>query len=222
MSKELIMSKVAMIMSDSFILIEEFNNAEIDKNLGWLSPPKEWKLNYKGSNLIIKTDMQTDFWQKTHYGFQADNGHFLYYEVNGDFRLTTKVKSKPENRYDQAGLMVRFSSDTWLKTSVEFIPDGNSKLGVVVTNQGYSDWSSQEFLEDQISLFYRITRRENNYYVDYSLDGISWSQIRMTHLVAKTDNIKVGIYACSPQGEGYEAEFDFIKIENINNDTKVY
>ncbi|WP_251028015.1 DUF1349 domain-containing protein [Bacillus sp. ISL-77] len=65
---------------------------------------------------------------------QADNGHFLYYEVNGDFRLTTKVKSKPQNRYDQAGLMVRLSSDTWLKTSVEYIPDGNSKLGVVVTN----------------------------------------------------------------------------------------
>lgn len=209
-------------MSDSIILIEEFNNAGIDKNLGWLSPPKEWKLNYKGSNLIIKTDKQTDFWQKTHYGFQADNGHFLYYEVNGDFRLTTKVKSKPENRYDQAGLMVRFSSDTWLKTSVEYIPDGNSKLGVVVTNQGYSDWSSQAFLEYQISLFYRITRRENNYYVDYSLNGISWSQIRMTHLVEETENIKVGIYACSPQGGGYEAEFDFIKIENINNDTKVY
>jgi uncharacterized protein len=36
------------------------------------------------------------------------------------------------------------------------------------------------------------------------------------------DNLKVGIYACSPQGEGYEAEFDFIKIEAINSETKVY
>jgi regulation of enolase protein 1 (concanavalin A-like superfamily) len=211
---------VATIMNDSIILIEEFDNTELEKKLKWFSPPKEW--NCESSNLIIKTDKQTDFWQKTHYGFQADNGHFLYYEVNGDFRLTTQVKSKPLNRYDQAGLMVRFSSDTWLKTSVEYIPDGHSKLGVVVTNQGYSDWSSQEFLEDQNLLFYRITRRENNYYVDYSIDGISWRQIRMTHLLEETDSIKVGIYACSPQGEGYEAEFDFIKIENINNGTKVY
>ncbi len=96
----------------------------------------------------------------------------MYYEVNGDFRLTTKVNSEPVNRYDQAGLMVRFSSNSWLKTSVEYIPDGHSKLGVVVTNQGYSDWSSQEFLEEQNSLYYRITRREDNYYVDYSLDGL--------------------------------------------------
>lgn len=47
----------------------------------------------------------------------------------------------------EAGLMVRFSKDTWLKTSVEYIPDDNSKLGVVVTKNGYSDWSSQDFWE---------------------------------------------------------------------------
>jgi uncharacterized protein len=209
-------------MSEKIILIEEFNTTKIDDNLRWFSPPKEWKLNSEGSSLVIKTEKQTDFWQKTHYGFQADNGHFLYYEVNEDFRVTTKVKSKPKNRYDQAGLMVRYTSDTWVKTSVEYIPDGTSKLGVVVTNQGYSDWSSQEFLEDQSSLFYRITRKENNFYVDYSLDELSWRQIRMTHLVGETDTIKVGIYTCSPQGEGYEAEFDFIKIEKISQDTKVY
>ncbi|MEH6943868.1 DUF1349 domain-containing protein [Bacillus sp. JJ722] len=209
-------------MNDSIILIEDFNNAKIDKNLKWFSPPKEWKINSKSSTINIKTENQTDFWQKTHYDFQADNGHFLYYEVNGDFRLTTKVKSKPKNRYDQSGLMVRFSSKTWLKTSIEYIPDANNKLGVVVTNQGYSDWSSQDISEDQATLFYRITRRKNNYYVDFSIDGFSWRQIRMTHLFEENDNLQVGIYACSPQGEGYEAEFDFIKIETISSDTKVY
>ncbi|WP_255286940.1 DUF1349 domain-containing protein [Bacillus toyonensis] len=123
---------------------------------------------------------------------------------------------------DQAGLMVRFSKDTWLKTSVEYIPDDNSKLGVVVTKNGYSDWSSQEFLGDLKSLYYRITRRDNNYYVDYSIDGVLWKQIRMTHLFEKKDYMKVGIYACSPQGGGYEAEFEFIKIEKIDDNTKVY
>lgn len=209
-------------MTNRNILIEEFNNTELDKNLKWFSPPEKWEVNYKKKNLLIKTDKETDFWQKTHYEFQADNGHFLYYELTGDFRLITKVKSKPKNKYDQAGLMVRFSKDNWLKTSVEYIPNGNSKLGVVVTNNGYSDWSSQEFLENMNSLFYRITRRESNYYVDYSLDGNEWKQIRMAHLFEEKDCIKVGIYACSPQGEDYEAEFDFIKIEKIDNNTKIY
>jgi hypothetical protein len=43
----------------------------------------------------------------------------------------------------------------------------------------------------------------------------------MAHLFEEKDYIKVGIYACSPQGEDYEAEFDFIKIENVNNN-KLY
>ncbi|RKF52812.1 hypothetical protein BCY92_07280 [Bacillus wiedmannii] len=209
-------------MYNQYRLIEEFNNAEFNKSLKWFSPPKDWEVNRNKSKLIIKPDKETDFWQKTHYEFQVDNGHFLYYELNGDFRLITKVNSKPVNRYDQAGLMVRFSKDTWLKTSVEYIPDDNSKLGVVVTKNGYSDWSSQEFLEDLNSLYYRITKKGNNYYVDYSIDGVSWKQIRMTHLFEEKDYMKVGIYTCSPQGEGYEAEFEFIRIENVDDNTKVY
>ncbi|KWW22048.1 hypothetical protein AS888_04690 [Peribacillus simplex] len=205
------------------ILMEEFNHASgFGTKLTWHSEPKAWSINAEDSVLVIKTDNQTDFWQKTHYGFQADNGHFLYLEVNGDFRLTTKVKSNPVNRYDQAGLMVRFSSETWLKTSVEYIPDGQSKLGVVATNQGYSDWSSQDISEDGAPLFYRITRKDNDFYVDYSLDGTSWSQIRMTHLVEEASKMKVGLYACSPQGIGYEAAFDFMKVEKIDKETKVY
>ena len=98
--------------------------------------------------------------------------------------MITKVKSKPANRYDQAGLMVRFSKDTWLKTSVEYIPDDNSKLGVVVTKNGYSDWSSQEFWRFKFSLLSH-NKKGNNYYVDYSLDGDLWKQIRMVHLLKK-------------------------------------
>jgi len=209
-------------MGENSILIENFDQKEVNKNLKWFSIPKEWHLNYENKTFVLKADANTDFWQKTHYDFQVDNGHFLYYEVSGDFRITTKVKSKPLNRYDQAGLMVRFSSRAWLKTSVEYIPDGKNKLGVVVTNHGYSDWSSQEFSSGETTLFYRITRRGNYYYVDYSLDASSWNQIRMTYLEEETEQMKVGIYACSPQGEGYIAEFDFINIERIDSKTEVY
>lgn len=209
-------------MSDTIILMEKFNNEEIDKSLRWFSEPNDWKLNTQKSQLTIKPDKQTDFWQKTHYGFQVDNGHFLYDQVEGDFRLTTKVKSKPMHRYDQAGLMVRVSSDSWIKTSLEFIPDGKSKLGAVVTNAGYSDWSSQEIDEVPDSLYFRISKKEITYYVDFSLDGTNWSQIRMSHLFTKSDSMNVGIYACSPKESGYEVNFDFIKIERIKKDTEVY
>lgn len=209
-------------MSSQILLLEEFNQTDINKELQWLSPPQHWNHDPECATFTLRTDKQTDFWQKTHYGFEADNGHFLYYKANEDFRLTTKVHSKPKNRYDQAGLMVRFSKDTWLKTSVEYIPGRKSKLGVVVTKQGYSDWSSQAFPQENFSLLYRITKRKTNFYVDYSMDGTSWTQIRMAHLPEETDNIQAGIYACSPQGEGYEAVFEWIQLEKVFDHMTVY
>ncbi|MCM3789900.1 DUF1349 domain-containing protein [Domibacillus indicus] len=208
-------------MDSLMILLEEFNHKDINKGLKWFSPPQHWNHDSECATFMIRTDKQTDFWQKTHYGFEADNGHFLYYDVNEDFRLTTKVHSKPKNRYDQAGLMVRYSKDTWIKTSVEYIPGGKSKLGAVVTKHGYSDWSSQAFSQEDFSLYYRITKKESDFYVEYSVDGDVWTQIRMTHLPEAT-HVQAGIYACSPQGEGYEAAFDFIKIEKVHDQTTVY
>ncbi|MGG1721899.1 DUF1349 domain-containing protein, partial [Bacillus wiedmannii] len=62
-------------MCNRYRLIEEFNNVEFDKSLKWFSPPKDWEINRNKSKLIIKPDKETDFWQKTHYEFQVDNGH---------------------------------------------------------------------------------------------------------------------------------------------------
>lgn len=116
--------------------------------------------------------------------------------------------------------MVRFSKDTWLKSSIEYIPEGNNKLGAVVTNNGYSDWSTQEIEKVHNPLFFRITRIKSNYYVDHSLNGSVWKQIRIAHLFEEQEKpILVGVYACSPQGDGYEAHFEFIKIETMTGDS---
>lgn len=206
-------------MSNSNRLHENFSNEQLNNNLKWYSPPREWEINKETARLIVRTAKETDYWQKTHYGFEVDNGHFLYMELEGNFRLTTKVYSYPVHRYDQAGLMVRYSPDTWLKTSVEYIPNASNKLGAVVTNHGYSDWSTQEVDNGEAPLYFRISRIGNDFYVDYSLDGFAWKQLRMTHLFEQESKpIQVGIYACSPQGEGYEAHFDYITIEELSDD----
>ncbi|UOY92545.1 DUF1349 domain-containing protein [Ectobacillus sp. JY-23] len=203
------------------ILFEDFKS-HMDVRLRWFSPPKAYRI--ESNTLIIETEKGSDFWQKTHYGFEADNGHFLHCELRGNFRLTTKVRPKPLHRYDQVGVMVRFSTDTWIKASVEYIPAAPNKLGAVVTNHGYSDWSTQEMQDDTAELYFRISRIENDFYVDYSEDGEVWKQLRMAYLFADADKpILAGVYACSPQEEGYEAHVSFIQIEELSGDrTKVY
>ncbi|YCA12888.1 DUF1349 domain-containing protein [Bacillus sp. AK128] len=206
-------------MSTNIILSEQFENNRLDNKLVWQCEPKEWFIDRSTSQLVIKTDENTDYWQKTHYNFEADNGHFLYTETNKNFRITTKVKTLPKSKYDQAGLMIRISKDVWMKTSLEYIPNGKSKLGAVVTNHGYSDWSTQYIDYEYEHLYFRISRIGQNGYVDYSLNGEAWNQIRIAHLDIPGDSeIKVGLYACSPQGSNQEARFDYIDIEQISND----
>ncbi|SEN99089.1 hypothetical protein SAMN04488134_10349 [Amphibacillus marinus] len=209
-------------MAEQIMLYEDFSKQELDDRLKWFSAPKRWQLNQTEGQLVIYPAAQTDFWQKTHYGFEVDNGHFLYYETNQDFRLTTKLSGEPVNRYDQAGLMVRYSADNWIKTSVEFIPDQPNKLGAVVTRAGYSDWSSQADTGTATYQYFRITKQNTNYYIDYSRDGQNWQQIRMAYLPANKQSAMIGVYACSPQGQGYQACFDFLKIEQVDQATIVY
>ena len=191
-------------------LIETFQGEQFNEKLYWHHEPTNWHL--KDEQLQISPDAETDFWQKTHYGFQVDNGHFLFTEVGGDFALETQVRCAFKNQYDQAGLMVRVSEDCWIKASVEFEPDEPNKLGAVVTNHGYSDWSTQDVPDSFTDFKLRLTREGSTYKVQYyQAASNEWIQIRMFHLFDKPI-VKAGIYCCSPKRESFVVNFDYMKI----------
>lgn len=138
---------------------ERFAQPALNGALAWFCEPKSWSIDRALGCLCIVTDAKTDYWQRTHYGFQNDNGHFLFANVEGDFVMTTCVTSRPVHQYDQAGLMVRLSDACWIKTSAEFEPHEPNRLGAVVTNAGYSDWSTQPLGHDVRTVVPRAYRR---------------------------------------------------------------
>ncbi|MBB3196988.1 DUF1349 domain-containing protein [Roseateles terrae] len=190
-------------------------DGRLNPRLGWHCEPQRWSIESAPTALRICSDPGTDFWQRTHYGFEADNGHFLFLEAVGDFVLTTKVSFRPKHQYDQAGLMVRLSPSCWLKTSVEFEPDGANRLGVVVTNGQYSDWSTQPIGKEIQTVWFRVRGEANDFIAESSFDGEHWEQLRMAHLHdrASVASVSCGLYACSPKAAGYEAEFSFLHFE---------
>jgi len=196
------------------LLFHTFNSPEIDARLQWLNPPSKWAVDPLTGSLRLEPAPHTDFWQKTHYGFEVDNGHFLFAETIGDVVITTRFHSYPVHQYDQAGLMVRFSPECWIKASAEYEPDGPSQLGAVVTQYGYSDWSLQPLAPGRNQLWLRIRREGDDYLIEHSENGEAWILMRLAHL-APVDgaSLACGLYACSPKGAGYRAEFDFLRIE---------
>jgi len=87
------------------VLHEQFAGPGLDERLEWLDSPARHCIDSSG--LVVEPNAPTDFWQRTHYGFQADTGHFLGMKVTGDFVVSTEVRFHPVHQYDQAGLMIR-------------------------------------------------------------------------------------------------------------------
>ncbi len=184
----------------------------------WHSEPSTWHFTSAGAVLTIQPDGSTDFWRRTHYGFDADNGHFLHTPVAGAFRMSARIRFGPLHQYDQAGLMVRISEDCWLKTSIEFEPGLANRLGAVVTNSGYSDWSTQDVAKGVTEFRLSIIRRGADYTLDASVDGRKWRQIRLARLIEDTGTTAVmcGVYACCPKEAGFSASFDEFRIQMLD------
>ena len=176
----------------------------------WFNDPAS--ATFDGNGLALRTKPETDFWQSTHYGFRRDDGHCLLTPVTGDFSLTTEVSFVPEGQYDQCGLFVRMNSENWIKVSTEYENAEMSRLGSVVTNQGYSDWATQDVPAGLTHLHYRVQRTGQDFLIEQSADGEHWIQMRVTRLRQAPHSLDIGVYACSPVGQGFTATFKGIVI----------
>jgi uncharacterized protein len=176
----------------------------------WFNKPLDYSLTDTG--ISIKTNSKTDFWQRTHYDFQKDDGHCLLKTISGDFSIVIQSRFHPEDQYDQCGLFARINNENWIKCSTEFESNQLSRLGSVVTNLGYSDWASQDINSPVTTMWYRLSRSGKDFLIENSFDGKQWLQMRITHLHCLKEKIDVGLYACSPVGEGFECSFEFLEI----------
>jgi hypothetical protein len=200
-------------------LDEDFDHPPtLEPRLRWWNPPRDVELGR--SRLTVRTRGGTDLWQRTHYGFRVDNAHGLLLDRDADdLVLTTEVRFRGVHQYDQAGLLVRLSPDCWLKTSVEFEPEGASRLGAVVTNRGWSDWSTQDVPRSLDRIALRVRRENGDYIVEHAPAGTTdlapgWSQLRIAHLGEDDGRRRLacGLYACSPCGEGFAPSFGHLRL----------
>lgn len=180
----------------------------------WMNKPKH---TFKGEKLTITTSGETDFWQRTHYGFSKDNGHAMLSTISGNFRITVKTEYNYINQYDQCGIFLRIDGLNWIKVAAEREDSECYRLGSVITNLGYSDWATSD-IDSQIGeLWYRVDCQNNDFIIESSLDGIIWTQMRIAHLHSRQRPLNAGIFACSPKIGGFTAEFSEFSIEQENN-----
>ena len=176
------------------------------KDMEWTGKPSQCFLGE--DRVEILTDPRTDLWQRTYYGFCNDNAPLLQWRtVEKFFSFTVKTEFDSRHRFDQCGVAVYLDSENWLKASIEYENDVFQHLGSVVTNHGYSDWATTEIPASIKRMWYRLSRRAQDFCVECSYDGIRFSQMRICHLWEAAGEIRFGIYACSPEDSAFKAVF---------------
>lgn len=177
----------------------------------WFCEPK--KYNVGKDYLEIFTEANTDLWQKTYYGFQNDNAHILYVTTNEKyFSFTVKAQFEYLELFDQCGVAIYQNSDNWVKAGIELHDKNTSWLGSVVTNNGYSDWATTDIDSNLRTMWYRISRMEDDFCLENSIDGKVFKQMRIFHFFQGKEDINIGLLACSPSKSSFKAVFSDMKV----------
>lgn len=181
------------------------------KEMKWIRTPKQYEVTE--DRVVIITEPHTDLWQRTYYHFRNDNAPVLQLETDEQFfSFVVKTDFDTKVRYDQSGIVMYLDSDNWLKASVEYENDKIQRLGSVVTNNGYSDWSSVDIDASIKSMWFRFSRREDDFCIENSVDGVNFKQMRICHMFNAKEKISFGIYACSAEYSAFKALFTDMEI----------
>lgn len=173
----------------------------------WTRQPQACTI--QNGRIEVTTRPHTDLWQRTYYHFRNDNAPVYQMETDEkffSFVVRTDFRSS-HTRFDQCGVVMYLDSDNWLKASVEYENSEFQHLGSVVTNHGYSDWATTAIPAHQKVMWYRLSRREDDYCIECSEDGQQWRQMRICHIHEGAGKVRVGIYACSPEDSSFTAIF---------------
>ena len=181
------------------------------KRFQWTREPADYSI--EDDRIEIITKPHTDLWQRTYYHFRNDNAPVLQMETEEKFfSFVVKTEFESKHRFDQCGVVMYLDAENWLKASIEYENERFSHLGSVATNRGYSDWATTAIDTSVKFMWYRFSRREDDYCIECSEDGIHYSQMRICHMWNGGGAIRFGIYACSPENASFKATFTHMEL----------
>lgn len=206
-----------------------------DARWSWSNGVPQHTIEAGGAAIIVTPTPNLDYWSKTFYSpiLIKHDGQCLLAEVAAatESTITTAFTLKPRAQFDQAGIMVLVDDNTWVKAGIEFT-DGSPRLSCVVTNDGYSDWSTQRWPDwnaeaRATSIRVRVTKLlpgaaqgpalvfEAAPYVDGETveSAAPWEQIRIASLRSGAKDWRMGLFAISPiEAAGSSTRFHHIQL----------
>lgn len=180
------------------------------EKMNWFNEPSGWEIS--GKTLTMDVTPKSDYWRISHYGFTVDDAPFYYAEYGGEFEAKVKISGDYKVRFDQAGMMIRIDHENYIKTGIEFV-DGKYNLSTVVTHHT-SDWSVISLDKPVEYIWIKTVRRLDAIEIFYSFDDKEYIMMRNAWMAANCP-VKIGMFAASPDGEGFKATFSDFKVTHL-------
>jgi regulation of enolase protein 1 (concanavalin A-like superfamily) len=180
----------------------------------WLHEPAEHRVI--DDELVISTDLESDFWRQTGYGFTHYSGHALLSDFSANSAMEVEFSAAWTHEFDQAGLLLHADDAHWVKAGVEFA-DGVLGLGAVVTG-GKSDWSVgqvPEWMDQRIHV--RVSRAADAITIRARVGDEPWRLVRLAPIDPNLD-WSAGPLAASPTREGLQVTFHAWKNDASDRD----
>lgn len=176
------------------------------------NPPVEWKATAPDA-LTMTAGPNTNWfvapWDRK---LSADSAPTLLFRPEGNFTLSAKVSLKPKSRWDAGVLTLFVDKDNWAKLCLENANnDGKPLVVMVATHNGVSDDSYTNFVAPDGTLYLSVSRNGPGFYFNASRDGKDWTMFRAFTLEGDQNNLKAGLIAQSPAGDGITVTFSDIR-----------
>jgi uncharacterized protein len=177
----------------------------------WHNPPLDWKMEGE-RGLSITAGGRTDWFVDPAGGEATDSAPAALFRpspADANYLLSARVAVTFAAAFDAGVLQVRAAPDDtlWAKLCFEYSPQRQPMVVSVVT-RGVSDDCNSAVIEAQ-DVYLRIARTPRTLAFHYSLDGRFWHFVRYFTL-GETADLRVGVSAQSPTGQGCTATFSEI------------
>lgn len=184
---------------------DNFDSSTLNNRWSWVrEDPSNWSLTARPGYMRIAT-------QPENLTFDRDSQKnlFLTPQIDGDFRITTRLSFTPTENYHQAGLIVYQDDDNYLK--FHRVYDHGNWVGFLYELDGSPDVYGVEVTATLLSL--QITKQGNAYSAQYSLNGADWTPTGV-YTITLT-NPRVGLEVSDDYAAtSIPADFDFFTLED--------
>lgn len=194
-------------------MLADLNKDDL-KGFQWMNEPDDYSNN--NTILIINAKPETDFFNDPNTRTVTASAPFLFKEYTGDFVATALLKPDFKDMWNALSIMVHIDERNWIKFAFEN-SDATGKSIVSVVTRDVSDDANGVILNDEDMIWLKIARLKNNYALHWSLDGENYKMARLSAM-PHSDEVKVGVEAQCPVGEGAKHEVVYFYVEEKSID----